>query len=113
MVIADDRKKSSRTLHLQANIDGIITIAEDMVCWPEGVKLLVGSSFLITVPETGVDMYAEAKAHSVYSVTIVAKPRILIEGRISHDEVPLTLEIGLGHPDYHKYYLRIQVDRRR
>jgi hypothetical protein len=52
--------------------------------------LLVGSSFLITpVPETGVDIFMRSKAHRVYSVTIVAKPRILIEGRISHDEVPL------------------------
>jgi hypothetical protein len=48
MVIADDRKKSSRTLHLQANIDGIITIAEDIgVLAPKAWKLLVGSSFLI------------------------------------------------------------------
>jgi hypothetical protein len=35
----------------------------------------------------------------VYSVTIVVKSRILIEGRISHDEVPLDApEIGLGAP---------------
>jgi hypothetical protein len=43
-------------------------------------------------------MYAEAKAHSVYSVTIVAKPRILIEGRISHDEVPLDARNRFGAP---------------
>jgi hypothetical protein len=66
---------------------------------PEGVEtLLIGAGSLVTpVPETGVIiMYPEAKAPRVYSVTIVVKSRILIEGRIN-DEVPLDApEIGLG-----------------
>jgi hypothetical protein len=104
MVIADDRKK--RVVHCigKANIDGIITIAEDIgVLAPEGVEtLLVGSSFLISpVPESGVDIvYAVAKANRVYSITIVAKPRILIEGRISHDDIPLDAPgITFGAPE--------------
>jgi hypothetical protein len=89
--------------------------AEDLsVLAPEGVEtLLIGAGSLVTsVPETGVIiMYPEAKACVLCHYRV--KSRILIEGRISHDEVPLDApEIGLGHPDYH-HHLRIQVDRRR
>jgi hypothetical protein len=110
----------SRVVHCigKANIDGELTIAEDLsVLAPEGVEtLLIGAGSLVTpVPETGVIiMYPEAKAPRVYSVTIVVKSRILIEGRISHDEVPLDApEIGLGAPGLHNTTFGIQVDRRR
>jgi hypothetical protein len=103
----------SRVVHCigKANIDGELTITEDLsMLAPEGVEtLLIGAGSPVTpVPETGVIiMYPEAKAPRVYlSLPSWSNPESLLKVG-GHDEVPLDApEIGLGAPDYHKHYLR-------
>jgi hypothetical protein len=106
MVVADDRK--NRVVHCigKANIDEL-TIAEDLSMLAEGVEtLLIGAASLSRLYLKLVSSSCIGAAPRVYSVTIVVKSRILIEGRISHDEVPLDApEIGLG-AGLPQHYLR-------